>query len=296
MKTKLTALLIITILFNSNVIQAKGKTSLRLNLKKGSVYEMTTTLTNVTNQELMGKKTKVDQKMETGFTFKVLDVLPNKNFVLGFSIAKIKMAVNMNGREANYDSESTGGNNPMAVLLKNLPAKKIVVTPAGKLVSMESYSLKELVGDPQIVGLMTSFLSNNRLESFIGQAFNYFPENKVGPGDKWSVSVKLATVMNLPILINFEVVSIEKDKIALKVSSNLNESVPIEQNNVKIDVNMVGTQNGTMTVNRADGWIRASDLVQKFNLKMKMKDPKTKEDTESPSTTNSEIKTRVVKK
>jgi hypothetical protein len=296
MRTKLISLFIVIILFVSNSLQASSKIHLKLNLKKGSVYEVTTILNNTTDQDLMGKKTKVDQKMETCFSFKVVDVLSNKDYAIDFSILKMKMNVNMDGKKANYDSESSNGNNPMNKTLKNLPSVKIELSPMGKIVSMEPYNLKSIVGEPEIVALMHTFLGNKRLESFIGQFFNYLTENKIGKGEKWTNNVKLPTVMNMEVPMNFEVADVQKNLISLNMSSDVNTETPIEPGGTKIDVKMIGKQDGTMTIDPSDGWLRSSNLNQKFNLKMKMKDPKTKEDTEAPSTSNSVIKITVVKK
>lgn len=257
---------------------------------------MTTVLNNTIDQEMMGQKTKFDQKMKTGFSFQILDVLPNKNFLMEYSIRMIKINMNINGQDKNFDSESTDGNNPLGNFLKILPKIKIEITPLGKIVSMEEYNLGNLQVDAQIAQFMLVFLSDKNLESFIGQMFNYFPEDKVEKGDKWTTSVKLATLMNMATNMNFELTAIEKDLVTLKVTSDVNMNTPIDKEGIKIDMKMIGTQYGSMTLDPKDCWVRSFDLTQKFNLNMKSKDPKSKEDVEIPVISNSVTKFTVVKK
>lgn len=296
MRTKLIPLLFVTILLFSNSLQAKNIINLRLNFHKGSTYEMTTVLNNTSEQEIKGLKTEIDQKMTTGISFHVLDILPNKNFLIEYSIQKIKMNVKMDEREANYDSESNNGNNPMNSTLKTLPNIKIEISPLGKLISMESFKFDSIEGDPQVFQLLFTLLGNRNMESYIGQMFNYFPVEKVEKGKKWSNSVKLATVMSLETIMNFELVNIERNQLTLNITSDINLNKPIEKESSNIDMKMTGTQSGTMTIDTTDGWLRSYDLIQKFKINIIMKDPKTKEDIENSVISNSVTKFTVVKK
>ena len=64
MKTNLLTLFLGIILISANVVQAKSKVLLRLNLQKGTTYEMTMAMINNMDQDMMGKKMKIDQKGE----------------------------------------------------------------------------------------------------------------------------------------------------------------------------------------------------------------------------------------
>ena len=296
MKTKLITLFLISILFNSIGLQAKSKVDLKLKFKKGAAYEMTTVLNSVTEQVMNGTKMKVDQKMETGFSFQVLDIYANKNFLVEYSIRKMKIYVNMNGQERSFDSETNNGDNSMTDMLNSLPKIKLEVTPLGKIIRVEEIDLSTLVGENLMMQFMHVFLGNRSLEVYMGQMFNYFPEASVGEGDKWSTTVRLANLMNLESLMNYEVIAHEKGLMTLKVTSEENSSSPIEKDGIAIEMKKIGKQSGTMTIDTKDGWIRSSELAQKFNLNMKMKDPKTQLDTEIPISSDTVFKISVVKK
>jgi hypothetical protein len=300
MKTKLTALLLISISLLLNSFNANSKVLLRLNLEKGTVYEMTMSMTNNIDQEMMGQKMKIDQKMEMVFSYQVLDVLPNANFMIEYSIRKIKLSMNMNDREMNFDSENADESNPMNKSLGSLKSMKLKVemNPRGQVQKIEGLDLfaKEFAGNPQMAQSMSMFANDKNFGSFMSQTFNYFPEKEVDTGDKWTASFKLPAMMDMETAINFEVASVEKDQILLNVASDVNMDSPIEQGGMKMNMKITGTQNGKMAIDAKDGWLRDSDLIQKFDMHIKMTNPQSGEDIEIPVLMNSVVKTTVVKK
>jgi hypothetical protein len=300
MKTKLFALIFIAILFASSSLQAASKVLLRLNLQKGAIYEMTMTSTNLVDQEIMGQKMKVDQKMNMVFAYLVVDILPNKNFLIEYSIEKLNVDMNVNGQKINFDSENQDETNPASKILKDLAKIKIKLemTPRGSIAKVEGLDLyaKELGGNPQMAQSMTMFMNEKNFGSFVDQTFNYFPENEVEIGEKWTSSYSLASMMDMKIVMNFEVAAIENDRVNLNVTSDVNMEMPIEQGGMKMNMKAKGTQNGTMSIDSNDGWIRQSDLTQKIDMNMKMKNPQTGEDIEIPIVMNAITKISVNKK
>jgi len=300
MKTKLISLLLISTFLFASSLQAKSKVMLRLNLQKGTTYEMTMATNNLIDQEMMGQKMKMDQKMEMGFSYQVLDVLPNKNFQIEYSMLRMNLNMNINGQDVNMDSESTDESNPMNKALKDLVNIKIKLelTPKGSIENVEGMDQyeKKLAGNQQMAQSMQMFLNKDNFGSFVAQTFNYFPEEEVEIGTKWTSTFKLPSMMNMETTMNFEVASIEKENLLLNVTSDVNMEMPIEQNGMKIDMKMTGTQNGTMSINPKDGWVRESNLIQKFDMNMKMKNPQSGEDMEIPMLMNAVTKITVVKK
>jgi len=295
MKTKLLTLLAISILLTYTTVYAHSKVLLRLDLEKGATYGITMNMTNLVDQEMMGQKIKMDQKMEMITTCKVLDILPNKNFLIDYSVQKMSMTVNVNGKEvANLDSNNQDINNPMFDLLKSLSSLKLKLEmnnrgQVERVEGLDEYA-KKLAGNPQMAQSLQMFQNEESFKTAFGQTFNYFPENEVKSGDKWTATFKLPAMMNMETIMNFEVSSIEKTQILLNVVSDINMESPVEQGGMKMNMKMTGTQNGTMTINTKDGWVRESDVNQKFDVKMKMKNPQSGEDMEIPMVMNSVTK------
>lgn len=299
MKTKLITLLVILILLAANAAQAK-KLMLRLNLKKGTTYEMTMATTSNIDQEMMGQKMKIDQKIDMVFSYHVLDVLPNKNYLIEYSFGKTKLSVNVNGQEMNFDSESADQTNPMNASLKGLDTYKLKleINPKGKVERIEGVDqiAKEMAANQQLAQSMQMFTNDASFMSFVGQTFNYFPENEIDKNDKWTSSYKIPSLMNMEASMNFEVTAIEKDMISLNVNSDINMEGPVEQSGYKFDMKSTGSQTGTMTIDSADGWVRQSELTQKFDVNLKMKNPQSGEDMEIPMLVNSVTNITVNKK
>lgn len=290
MKTKLITLFIITLILTANTVDAASKVALRLNLQKGSTYEMKISSVNQIDQEMMGQKIKIDQKIEMGFNYKVLDVLPNKNTVVEYSFLRMKMYMNMNGQEINMDSESPDSN-PINAAIKDLLFLKLKLTmnPKGQVEKVEGLDeyVKKLAGNQQLSQAMKMFTDEENFKSFFAQTFNYFPETEVSVGDQWKSVIKIPELMNVGITMIFEVTSIENDQIHLNFKSDVDMETPVEQMGMKMNVKMIGNQSGKMIVNATNGWIKSSDLSQKFDLKIKMKNPQSGEDMEIPMVTNS---------
>lgn len=300
MKSPLVTLFLITILLAANPVQAKSKVLLRLNLQKGSVYEMTQTTTTNIDQEMMGQKMKIDQKMEMVFTYQVLDVLPNKNYQIEYSVMKTKLNTNINGQEKNLDSESSDQSSPMSSILKDICTTKLTleINPRGQVEKLEGIDVlaKKLAENQQLAQSMQMFTDEVSFSSFMGQIFNYFPEKEIEKGDKWTSFFKLPSMMNMETTLNFEVASMDKRQTILNVLSDVNLDSPVEREGMKMNMKMTGTQNGTMTIDTKDGWVRSSELNQKFDLNLKMKNPRSGEDMEIPMVVNSITKMTVIKK
>lgn len=300
MKTKIVSLLIVALLLCGNMLHAKSTVLLRLNLTKGTTYEMTMTTTSKVDQKMAGQDIKIDQKMVLVLAYKVLQILPNKNYLMEYSMPKIMMDMNVNNQKMNFNSSIDDPSNPINAALKGFDQVKlnIEMTSTGKVVRVEGMDdyLKKISGNNQLAQSMQMLSDEKSFGSFIEQTFNYFPENEVKKDDKWSVSFKIPTVMELETKMDFEVASIGKDQVLLNVNSNIKIDSPIEKNGMKIQLNMNGSQNGTMTIDSNDGWIKSSELTQKFDLDMKMKNPQTGEDMQIPMSVNSLISIQVEKK
>jgi hypothetical protein len=300
MKVNRFSLVLIALFLSVQIVQAQPKVLLRLNLQKGASYEQTMAMNNQIEQEMMGQKMNVDQKLEMAFLFQVLDVLPNNNFLIEYSVENVKMDMSMNGQNMSFNSESTDSINPMNAAFKGFIANKLKVelNPKGqveRVEGLEEYA-KKLSANPQMAQTMQMFTDETSFKSFVGQSFSYFPENEVSKGDKWATSLKLPTLMNMETIMNFEVADITKDQVTLNVISDVNMDAPIEQMGMKMNIKATGTQNGNMIIDLTDGWLRTSDLNQKFNMKMNMKNPQSGVDMEIPMLMNSDVKFTVVKK
>lgn len=299
MKTKLISLILTAFLFATNSSQAASKVLPRLKLQKGTTYDMTTVSTNHIEQEMMGQKMVIDQKNEMTFSYKVIDVLPESNFLIEASFQKMKMDMKMNGQDISIDSEGDQ-TNPMNSVLKALSALKLnmKVSSAGKVLSVEGiedYS-KVLSSNPQLAQGMPMFSNNENFNIFFAQTFNYFPEMEIGVGDQWKKTLKLPELMNTEIELAFSVTGTDNGQLSLNVIADVDKQTQIEQMGMKMDAKIVGKQSGVMTVDTKDGWLTTSETNEKFDMKLKMNNPQTGAEIEIPVSTSSKSVMTCVKK
>lgn len=298
MKTKLIALMVILLSFSLQMTQAQSKVLLRLNLDKGANYQMTMNMDNDIDQNVMGQHIKVLQKMEMVTSYKVLDVLPDKNYVIEYSFGKMKMTMDVNGQQTVMDTENVG-DNPAAQSMKDMTTNRLKVTvnnqgKVQKVEGLEEFASK-MAGNQQLTQTMDMFSNESNFKTFFEQTHGYFPEAEVGVGSTWSNSVKMPSLMNMDMVMNFEVAEIGDEKVMLNVLSNINSDAPIEANGMKMHLTMTGTQTGVMNIDRKDGLESNSDFTQKYDMLMKMKNPESGEDMEFPMKMNSVGKFTVVK-
>ncbi len=300
MKLRKTALLLIAVsLFFTISTQAKTKKLLRFNLQKGSVYEMTTDMNNIMDQEVMGQQVKMDQKMKMIATMTVEDVLPNNNILVSYIYKSMKMDMSTMGNTMSFDTDKQDDNNPASEAFKRLTKIKLKmeITPLGKVVNIEGFDRFDnaFTAMPQAKEMLKMFSSEESFKSSIGQTFNYFPEEKIAVGDSWDTTQKMDAIMNMEINMHFEVTDIQKDDVVLKIDSDINSDTTIEQNGMDIDMKMNGNQTGNMTINSKDGMLNTSNMTQAMSILMKMKNPQNNEDMEIPMKINSTIAVSVSK-
>ncbi|HET6558390.1 MAG TPA: DUF6263 family protein [Prolixibacteraceae bacterium] len=298
MKTKWIAVTIILLSFSLQMTQAQSKVLLRLNLDKGANYQMTMVMDNDIDQDVMGQKMKIIQKMEMVSSYKVLDVLPDKNYVVEYSFGKMKITMDVNGQQTVMDTENVG-DNPAAQSMKDMTAfnLKVTLNNQGKVQQVEGIEefASKMAGNQQMAQTMHMFSDKNSFETFFEQSFGFFPETEVGVGSTWSNSVKMPAYMNMDLMMNYEVAEIGEEQVVLKLLSNINTDGPIETNGMKMHLKMTGTQNGVMNIDRKSGLEGTSDLTQETDMLMKMKNPESGEEMEFPMKMNSVIKATVVK-
>lgn len=298
MKTKLTALTLILLAFCLQITLAQSKVLLRLNLEKGDHYQMTMTSDNNVDQEMMGQQMKIVQKMVMSMSYKVLDVLPDKNYVIEYSYDKMKMDMDVNGQKMIIDSDDTTGN-VASKSIKDMTSMKLKFTmnSQGKIQSIEGIDnyMKAMSNNPQLAQTLSMFANEENFKASFGQYLGYFPDQEVEVGSKWDTSLIMPALMNMNMMMHFTVADIKDDQIDLDVNSDINIDNSIDNNGVNIQMKVTGTQTGTMKVDLKNGFTGTTDINQKFDMKMKMKNPQSGEDMEIPMIMNAVTKVDIVK-
>jgi hypothetical protein len=298
MKTRFISCFVVLLFITVQVLEAKPKVLLRLNLEKGAAYQMTITSDNSINQEMMGRQMKIQQKMEMGCTYKVLDVLPDNNYVIEYSFDKMKIDMDANGQKVTIDTESSS-DDAVTKSMKDIISMKLKLTmnSQGKIQSIEGIDeyMAKVGNNPQLAQTLSMFTNADNFKASFGQYLGYFPDNEVEVGSKWDLPIKMPSMMNMEMNLHYNVSDITNDQIVLGVNSDLNMDSPIKNNGMEIQMKATGTQTGTMKVDLKSGLTGTTDINQKFDMNMKMKNPQSGEDMEIPMIMNAVTKVNIVK-
>jgi len=298
MKIRLITFLIAFLLVALQTVNAQPKALLRINLEKGDNYQMTLISDNNIDQEINGQKMKVLQKITMVTSYKVLDILPANNFVIEYSFQKMRMDMEVNGQKVVINSDSTS-QDPASNAIKDITSFKLkfTVSSLGKIQSVEGLEeyAQKLSSNPQLAQVLAMLTNEDNFKATFEQYFGFYPENEVQVGSKWDSSIKMPGMMNMDMLMHFEVADIKENQVMLNVNSDINMDSPIETNGMKIQMKMTGTQTGTMFVDRKSGLTGTSDLNQKFDMHMKFNNPQSGEEMEMPMQMNAVSKISTVK-
>jgi hypothetical protein len=174
---------------------------------------------------------------------------------------------------------------------------KFTVNPMGKVLSVEGMDdyAQKIGNNPQLAQTMALFTDENSFKANFEQYFGYYPEKEVEVGSKWDFPIKIPNLMNIDMLMNFEVADIVDYQVVLNVTSNMNMDSPIERNGMKINLKMNGKQEGQMKVDRKSGITGTMDMNQNFDMQMKFQNPQSGEDMEMPIKMNGVSRLNVIK-
>ena len=298
MRTRLIAFMIALLFIALQTANSQPKALLRLHLEKGAEYHMTMVSDNNIDQQMNGQQMKILQKMEMVTSYKVLDILPDNNYFLGYTFLKMKMDMDVNGQKVIMDTESTS-DDPVTKAVKDLTSfnMKITVTPMGKVMAVEGMDefAAKIGNNPQLSQALGMLSNADNFKATFEQYFGFYPENEVEVGSKWDNSIKMPAMMNMEMLMHMTVTDIKNDQVVMDVTSDINMDSPVETNGMKIHMKMTGTQTGTMRIDRKSGLTGTADMNQKFDMHMKFQNPQTGEDMEMPMQMNGVSKISTVK-
>lgn len=264
--------------FTNFSIQAADKYNLRLNLEKGSSYEMAMDFSNIMDQEIMGTPVKISQIMQLLVLLEVEDVLDNGNYSVKYGYKSVKVDMDAMGQKMSFDSEKDE-NSPLFASLGTLMDKYLIMelTPKGKVENIEGFDtfIGDIANNPQLQSSLEMFSSQEAFESSFSQSFGYFPIEDVEIGDLWEVGYEMPSVFGFEVKMDYELENVTDNTANLLTNSIFNSEGPIEMNGVTVDLDLEGIQEGKMQIDMNDGMMQSSDMNQKLSFTLTTDNPQT---------------------
>ncbi len=237
-------------------------TTLAFRFPPGTVYAYLLDSHQTIEQEMMGQKSEIRQTMQLLSTHQV-EKGPgdNKKVTVVFDRFYIK-SVSANS-EMEYDSaDSTKQPKELDQIggIVNKPFS-ITVDDHGKIVSIDAAAARTIATP----------LNDSTIRRMMQQSLNVYPTKPVKPGDTWQTEyVTNMGFMDMLVNSEYKLLSVVDGVANVEINATI-KSVPSDNPQMKgMDIEMTGTQSGTMEIDVKSGLINASKFKQEVSGNMKI--------------------------
>lgn len=246
---------------------------LKLGLKEGKVYRTRTITDQNTRQSMMGREIQSKVKTTHDLAFEVTGTDPDGNLVMKVTFERIAMENEGMGQHMACDSDEpeTMDAHPMGKGLAAMVGKSytIVISERGELASVSGMdSIVNLMVDNMEVAderqremykqQFSSAFGEQQSEQMCNQMFGMIPPGPVDIGEKWTCSSSTTALVPMSWDQTWRLKEIKGDRYVIEgeaVTSIHTGEEPVEMGPVKIQMDMDGTQSGTMELDAETGLV-----------------------------------------
>ena len=197
----------------------------------------------------------------------VKSIEKDNSFMLDNMVKKIGMSMKNPMMNMDYDSANPNLDDPttaeMHKTLGIMVDKSMVSKMSNRGELLEAPNYDEIFGEnPELAGQVDQM--NQSLES----AFITYPENPVKVGDSWNATTEIKGQAPMTQDFTYTVKEITPTNVTLGINGTIKLSPEAMMSGS-------GDFNGTMVINRMDGFIRSSNIKQNLNMSVMGMDMKT---------------------
>jgi hypothetical protein len=253
-------------------------TRLEWKLPKGKTYYQRTMIDQLITQTVMGQEQKMEQGIGTGLKLQVLDVDTQGNMRIQYTFlwSRLKQVNPM--AQVDYDSSRQSpvpaGAEAFAALIGQ--SYTVKVTPKGKVLDVNGVEqLREAVlkkmpaGADATVGMnpVAMYTDKASVKQMAEANMDIYPDKPVNLGDSWTRKTTMAVGFTMVIqskwTLQKEEAGVATIGLAAAVRTDPN-SPPMDAGGMKVKSNLTGTQEGTVRVAEATGFIMVSKERQQL--------------------------------
>jgi hypothetical protein len=231
---------------------------LKLQLKTGDHFRYEMSTIQRMNQTLMGKKMNIDQEMLFVFDYDVL-LSNGQSTDMKVTYHRIRMKQKSDAGTVELDTDSAELSNPVYKDLLKLKGKtfQISVNSKGEITKLSGM---EFLGG--------NSMSDSSLKSMLEMSFKLYPDHPVKPGDQWNIEMTndLGGVMKMKLNNTYELIQVEKELAEIKCQSSISSE---KGNTQQMEMELSGTQEGTMQMELVTGMVRSLKMKQKMSGRLK---------------------------
>ncbi len=273
---------------------AGDKIDLKLNLTAGQKFGSKTIVSQKVSQTMNGQAITSAQDITIEVISEVLSVDAENiaTVKMTYESFRAKGSVSSPGGSFEYDSDNPTAdpNNPQAAMMSQMFNRMkgvefvMKLSDKGQIVDVEGFDemlekMFSVMEDPEqakaMIDMMKNIMSEDKLKEMNSEMFATFPDGAVGIGDMWDNIISVGGA-GMPIDIDTTYMLKErKDGVAvLGVTSKMDmgneDSKLIEVEGMKMNMQLTGTQNGTMKIDEATGWVIGGETTMNFSGSVKI--------------------------
>lgn len=256
---------------NLNDVQSENRDiRLRFDLKPGDKYQFSSVAKQEIVQEAMGQKITTTQDISTEYIYTV-QAQQDGVTQIDVTISAIKMDTDVGGMQRiTFDSSDPEAGNSELKVLSNVIGKsfRLYIKENGSILKVEGFAdAFGALESPQAEILEQSFGDSSLVQS-MNQITNIYPDGAVSVGDNWvkTFSGPVANLMQSETTSTYTFSTLTDDSATLEVDGQLTFTKFTGQGGNRMlqtaDLNMNGTQHGTMDVDVKSGLPMLSKIKQ----------------------------------
>ena len=258
---------LIAILLMSSCSQSGNDAyTLKMKLDKGARFTQNGQMDMDMNISAMGMNQAMKMKMDMGTTFEVLENKDNAQLLrMTYDKMQMKMETGMPGAAASLDSVMNENE-------KKMVGKSVTLKINGNQVTeVDMQGLMQDGEDSVDQAAMRKMFSKENINSMFGIMFNLYPKNPVKVGEKWSADNSIdLNGMAMMIKTTYTLKAVKDSVAEVEVDGTLDTKGIMKQGGVNMDMDMNGTQKGTLYVPLATGYLQKGNYVMDIKAQMNM--------------------------
>lgn len=272
-KQLLTFLMVVGLPF---IALSASDVKLKLNLNKGDKVKFSSSSEQVITQTINGTKQVINQNQLYEYTIAVTGKEANGNMLATLTFDRVATEIKMQGMEMKFDSNDESDAplaNPQFQILKAMVNQSVStqLSPQGKVLEINGVDkLREQMageGNAQLAQMVKASITDASVKQIFDGAIIEFPEKNLNANDSWTDSKSIEAQYTLNTISTYTVDEIASSEVNLLLSSTL-ATVPGNKSTIQgmdVTYNLFGTINGTVTIDKKNGYVTASVMEQNIN-------------------------------
>jgi hypothetical protein len=241
--------------------------TIKMRLKPGDTFTHDIQMNMSTGMTMMGQTMDMKMKMDMGSKFEVMNGdTAGKELKMTYTKAHMSMDMGMKGIDMPDSLLNKANNN---IIGKSITIKLSPNNEITEVNGLNEMFTSDSTMDPATKEMIEKMFSKDQLNNLYGMMFSMYPSKPVRVGDTWDAETKVNVAnIDMKIKIKYKLVAVKNGLADIDVDGVINGKGNMNQKGVSMDMDMKGSQKGTLTVKLEDGYLQSGNY--KMDVKADM--------------------------